>query len=281
MDTTNYNPIASTLLEDSASSNGKRQMNAGAAALAGGVIGSVIPHVIGKIKDTLINEESESADDTKSGANTAASWADEKISTATCVNDDMSFNEAFASARNEVGAGGAFEWHGKVYGTYYAEEWNAMTPEAKAEYNNHFSWNHFDTSATNQHASSSDDIEIVSIDQPGQTYPSTTATEVEVMAAEPEIEILGVVHDMSTGSNIGGLSVGGQEVFLIDVDGDMEFDIMASDLNNNNVVDDGEVVDIQGQGLTVNDLGGVSQISENLGGEDELPDYMTDNSYEI
>ena len=35
------------------------------------------------------------------------------------VSDDMSFDEAFASARKQVGAGGVFEWRGKLYGTYY------------------------------------------------------------------------------------------------------------------------------------------------------------------
>ena len=38
------------------------------------------------------------------------------------VSDDMSFDEAFASARKQVGAGGVFEWRGKLYGTYYKNE---------------------------------------------------------------------------------------------------------------------------------------------------------------
>ncbi len=38
------------------------------------------------------------------------------------VNDSMSFDEAFASARGELGAGGVFEWRGQLYGTFYATE---------------------------------------------------------------------------------------------------------------------------------------------------------------
>lgn len=53
---------------------------------------------------------------------------------ATGVNDDMDFNEAFASARDEVGAGGMFYWHGSGYGTYYENEWNNLSPEDKADY---------------------------------------------------------------------------------------------------------------------------------------------------
>lgn len=38
------------------------------------------------------------------------------------VNDNMSFNEAFASARQELGPGGVFAWQGQYYNTFYAEE---------------------------------------------------------------------------------------------------------------------------------------------------------------
>ena len=50
------------------------------------------------------------------------------------VSDSMSFGEAFAAARAEVGPGGVFYWHGGVYGTYYANEWDAMTAEDKQEF---------------------------------------------------------------------------------------------------------------------------------------------------
>ena len=50
------------------------------------------------------------------------------------INDEMSFGEAFAAARAEVGAGGIFEWHGQVFGTYYGNEWNAMSPEEHDQY---------------------------------------------------------------------------------------------------------------------------------------------------
>lgn len=53
---------------------------------------------------------------------------------ATGVDDSMSFNQAFAAARHEVGPGGLFVWHGNTYGTYYANEWNAMSPDDKAQY---------------------------------------------------------------------------------------------------------------------------------------------------
>lgn len=50
------------------------------------------------------------------------------------VDDFMSFSEAFAAARREVGAGGIFVWHGHTYGTYYGNEWNAMSQEEQDQY---------------------------------------------------------------------------------------------------------------------------------------------------
>lgn len=53
---------------------------------------------------------------------------------ATSVNDDMTFDEAFAAARAEVGPGGIFEWHGSTYGTYYANEWDNMSDADQDQY---------------------------------------------------------------------------------------------------------------------------------------------------
>lgn len=50
------------------------------------------------------------------------------------VNDDMPFGEAFAAARAEVGPGGVFHWHGGIYNTYSADEWNAMTTDQKHDF---------------------------------------------------------------------------------------------------------------------------------------------------
>lgn len=41
------------------------------------------------------------------------------------VNDSMSFDQAFATARQETGAGGVFTWKGQLYGTFYATEVDA------------------------------------------------------------------------------------------------------------------------------------------------------------
>ena len=84
--------------------------------------------------EELENEEVEETDqqDNQVGLHSANNSSDE-VRVAE-VNDGMSFGEAFAAARSQVGPGGVFHWHGGVYGTYYADEWNAMTAAEKHEY---------------------------------------------------------------------------------------------------------------------------------------------------
>lgn len=50
------------------------------------------------------------------------------------VEDDMSFGDAFETARNELGPGGVFVWRGQAYNTYLSEEWNQMTEEQKLDF---------------------------------------------------------------------------------------------------------------------------------------------------
>ena len=44
----------------------------------------------------------------------------------------LSFDEAFAAARAQVGPGGIFYWHGAIFSTYTVDEWNDLT-EAQQE----------------------------------------------------------------------------------------------------------------------------------------------------
>lgn len=50
------------------------------------------------------------------------------------VEEDMTFDEAFATARDVVGPGGVFSWHGGIYSTYTVAEWDAMSDAQQMEY---------------------------------------------------------------------------------------------------------------------------------------------------
>lgn len=51
--------------------------------------------------------------------------------------DSMSFNQAFAMARAEVGANGVFEWRGGYYGTFYSDEWKNQPSSYRQQFSNH------------------------------------------------------------------------------------------------------------------------------------------------
>jgi hypothetical protein len=53
------------------------------------------------------------------------------------VADSMTFEEAFAAARAEVGPGGVFVWHNQPYNTFWREEWAALSLQQRHEYAEH------------------------------------------------------------------------------------------------------------------------------------------------
>lgn len=197
-------------------------------------------------------------------------WTDGNVGVATTVNDDMSFSQAFAAARAEVGPGGAFEWRGNVYSTYYAEEWESLTPEERQEFNEHFIWSNHDSSES-QTTQTTEEVEVVS------TEP-TNATQAAVVEDnyEAEVEILGVVHDDESGANVGVMTVDNQEVILIDVDNSGSFDYMASDLNNDGQFTQNELADISDQNITVDQFESAVGNDALYASTDGTPDYVND-----
>lgn len=165
------------------------------------------------------------------------------ITIATDVNDDMSFSEAFASARHEVGANGAFVWHGQVYTTCYAEEWNALSPEEQ----NAFSSNAI--AATNgQQIQSHDHSDVITVYDPsvdqGDVADGVTIG-VNVLGVET------VVTEEGNVVNLGIAEMEGHDALFIDEDGDGVFDSMAIDGNNDGIIEDNEIMDVFDPNLNV------------------------------
>lgn len=214
---------------------------------------------------------------------------------ASSVNDEMSFNEAFAAARAEVGPGGVFEWHGGIYGTYYASEWNAMDSAARDEFYSTVPWHsasHHHTAHNTTHGTTNNHAESVTIgedghDEIGGVSDGTNDGEDETA----DIEIIGVEHanlDGEHDSIIGAASVNGQAVYFVDIDGtDDRFDVMISDLNGDSNIDENEVVDITDQNMSVSHFeqlahansgsgSGDDNLDEMYANNDTLPDYVND-----
>ena len=121
----------------------RRGSTAGIAGTASGIDNILAPFQSPDSESTEgadeAGETAEGSQDVEQVASESASVPSEElvgrdVPVATGVEDDMSFGQAFAAARSELGPGGVFTWHGQIYGTYYGNEWNAMTSEEREQY---------------------------------------------------------------------------------------------------------------------------------------------------
>lgn len=137
-------------------------------------------------------------------------WTDGNISVATKVTDDMTFSEAFETARMETGSGGVFEWHGYIYSTYTEDEWNSMTADQRTEYGSHLKWSGDTSDVAVADSNTQDELEVVAVDNSNME----NSDEIPVIDSEPEVEVLGT----NTGI-IEDTGIGGDDVVIVDVDG--------------------------------------------------------------
>lgn len=180
--------------------------------------------------------------------------------------DNLSFREAFDAARAEMGAGGVFRWHGNIYNTYTADEWNAMNAEEQDEFAEQVgaevSAEDVDTSDL---AEAETEVEEVTETDPDIAIASGDTDDVNVVVdndsnAEPtevndqtteseddDVRVLGfgdVTLNNGQTVTVEELDINGQRVAVIDVDRDGEADYALSDLNHNQQMDEGEVIDL-------------------------------------
>lgn len=141
--------------------------------------------------------------------------------------DDMSFGEAFAAARAAVGPDGVFVWHGGVYSTHTAEEWNAMSHQQQSE----------------------------TIAQVPVTTPAgLITTPPDDTNPEPQIEPEPTSNSGDDVAVVGVDEVGGHTASFIDVDGDGEADIAIIDMDDNQQLSDVDVVTNGEDFATIEDL---------------------------
>ena len=182
--------------------------------------------------------------------------AEENLKVAT-VDDSMSFKEAFETARAQVGAGGVFTWHGKIFNTYTAEEWKAMSNDDKQLFAEQVKpqvpATEIDTKQVAE-LTIDDDVQVVSHqDHDVETTAKPedvqlhTTTWNELAQEENDVRVVGF-KDIEIGNGRSAamqeLDINGQRVAVIDVDKDGDPDLAMTDLNHDNQIEEGEVIDL-------------------------------------
>ena len=202
--------------------------------------------------------------DSSEGQGEAAIQSEANVETSTeileahSVTDEMSFSEAFATARAEVGPCGAVVWHGQVYGTYRGDdpEWQEMSDEARTE--------HSQEILSQVHAApytpTENEPEIVPAPAPEDSSEIEEVTPVADTTEEAndiDVHILGVGELQAPDGSVAQVGVGtidDHAAIFADTDGDNEVDTVLIDTNDNAQLDHDEIYDAMGSGITMDDL---------------------------
>ena len=198
-----------------------------------------------------------------------------------------SFEDAFAQAREQVGPGGAFEYDGKIYGTYYVDEWKNMSNQERADFQsrvNDVAPAHHSTVAHNispTHVAETHEP-IIELQEVHETEVAHNA---ELVSEEPvnnEVHVLGVEavqNDDGSIMNVALLENGGDHALMVDVNNDGMIEVFVHDDNFDGQIQDNEVHDIADAGIHVNDLLAAQAAQEGdylAASDDGMPDYIND-----
>lgn len=206
-----------------------------AGGFAAGVASTAAVDAMAGNKDESVEENEELAVDPADSPSEqdAIVATDEGIRVAQ-VDDDMSFSEAFADARSQVGPGGVFEWHGKVYGTYYKDEWDSMSSEERAEWQSKIDYDDVrDNSESFQNTSQ------------GHSHQSSDSSYVHETSQHEsngqEVDVVDVKYvDVDGDGRADTVVKLNNGIHLVDTNMDGEADIAMADLNGNGQLDEGE-----------------------------------------
>ncbi|MDY6248549.1 MAG: hypothetical protein SPL55_03845 [Prevotella sp.] len=189
----------------------------------------------------------------KANSDEVASYnAEEQVKVAT-IDDGLSFRQAFETAREEVGPGGVFRWHGNIYNTFTAEEWQTMSEQERGLFAQRvkpeISPADIDTNRIHE-STPTDDVRLAeNQDEPvqGEKETPVVAASEEIKSDDDDVRVVGFGHvEVADGRYVAveEVDINGQRVAIIDVDNDGVADIAMSDINHNGQPDEGEIIDL-------------------------------------
>lgn len=248
----------------------------------GGGIGILLGASAAAVAQTLSSSETPDED-------VEVEPAPETVSVASNVSDGMSFGDAFAAARAELGPGGMFTWHGNSYSTYTAEEWDNMSAGERADYgrlvaphvqfdNGHYGGHHT-AHQTVHHVHEhvvhevADDVAQVEPAETAAAATATATTAAQPAQEEPTAEMTGksdqVDIDLSkvrlveaeevetfddVDTVVGRGFVDGHDAMFHDLDNNGIFDAATVDANDNHTFIDDQKYDISDLHLSTNNV---------------------------
>lgn len=192
------------------------------------------------------------------------------------VEDSMSFGEAFAAARSQVGPAGVFEWRGNDYSTFTKEEWDSMDAAQRGDYMHKYYNTDMSEEAVSvvEEVTAVENVEGVDVHEVADNLTDrqdVTVTQVRdtVIVSSEEVIIVNeeteevvtceavdvtVEHEVCDSHIVFG-EVDGHEVMYSDLDGDGVADYMVIDANDNGIAEYEEIHDISGDGLDMDCIG--------------------------
>lgn len=206
----------------------------------------------------------------------AATTAEQTLPVAQ-MHKDMSFGDAFAAARAEVGPGGVFIWHGGIYNTYTTEEWDAMTPQQK------YDFAHQVNPEVRAH-----DVPTPTDAHPDVAVQPAAEAEVHTVCDSPDVQVVEqhIAQNFDMGDDVhivGYANAEGHLVVGYDSTGDGQADVAIIDMDNNLAPSNADVVfDREGNMATLGELNNEQQnpnqttAMENPDVAPDMPDYMND-----
>ena len=221
--------------------------------------------------ETPVDTPAETPAETAAGAEAATASA-ALVNEALSVSDEMTFDEAFAAARAEVGLEGAFVWHGQVYATYRADdpEWKEMSVEDRIAHSEHI----LSQVHARAYTPGEDEPEITEVPEiPAEEVleeetPAEDKPVEETPVEEEDLELIDEDEDADVhivGVELPGAEEGpdvqvaygemdGSDAVFADTDGDGEVDLVLIDVDGDGQPGLGEAFDVSDSGIKMDDL---------------------------
>lgn len=290
----NINPIQSQGNEETVVSNvpvNQNEKKDGKLSWKAVMIGGVPGLVLGSAGAALASELSRSTENAIENQNEDNTNDDgirlpDDVTVASSVSDDMSFSEAFAAARAEVGPGGVFSWHGNLYNTYTQEEWVSRNPvnrepiieEPKDEEQDVPKDDDSKEDPKDDDSGNQDEIKEPVPEPEPEPEPEFRTDIIE----GSQVEVLdsgSYMDDYGNTINYVDAKVDGHDAAFVDLNNDGFIDKVGVDLNDNGNIDEGEVIDTSNSDLHITDLvdpaeAGISTIEDDIYADN--PDYTND-----